>query len=390
MKSSTHVAASGSEAREHCFVIMSYKPAYLPVFNQIKECVEKHTGLQCIRADQRPEPGRNLLDKVHEQILGASVVIADVSEHSPNVYYEYGYASAHHHPGPILIARKGLDLPKDLVGKDALEYHSQSKFDDQFVKQFLACVDQQLRSPLPEQRRMLASEKPFPAYVIAAPRAPGVGSKHWWHPEEQETYGDMLGIAGILTAYGNLFGTRQLPELLNAQCVSPRVLAKPANFFCVGSPKVNPATERLLMEIQQGLKPQWKMPQIGPGKDKRVILQGDARLDAKLAAPVEKKGNFCVSDYGLIVRAPHPLHEQRLVLIVAGRHSIGTHAASMMVTRQDLIAKLETRLKRVGVLLQNTHQPFWAIVRGTVLRSQRAQDNVRIVKVGGYASRATQ
>jgi hypothetical protein len=272
------------------------------------------------------------------------------------------------------------------LGKEALKYSSELRWDATFVEKFLYCVDQQLSSPLPEQRRMLASAHPFPAYVIAAPRAPGTGSKHWWHPEERETYGDMLGITGILTAYGNLFGTRRLPALLNAACVSRDVLDEPANFFCIGSPKVNPATERFLDEIQRGLKPQWKMTQTGFGTDKRVILQGVPRLDDRLAAPVEMEGDSCVSDYGLIVRAPHPRDEQRLILIVAGRHSIGTHAACMMVTRQDLIAELEGRLKGVGVLLRNASQPFWTIVRGTVFRSQRSRDNVEVVEVGGYVS----
>ena len=388
MKKTARKVTSASEAREHCFVIMSYKPAYKPVFEQLRKLVEGHTGLRCIRADREMEPGRDLLGKVHEQILRASVVVADVSEYSPNVYYEYGYASAHDRL-PILIARLGRRLPTDLVGKETLRYREQPARDAKFERDFLSCVDLQLRSPLPEQRRMIASPNPFPAFVIASPRVPGPGSKHWWHPAERQTFGDMLGITGILTAYGNLFGTRHLPELLHAQCLSSEVLKTPGNFFCIGSPKLNKATKHFLARIQRGLKPQWKMPLVGLGSDKRVIFKGKHALDGLLAAPVFKARDGTTSDYGLIIRAPYPTDATRLVLIVAGRHSIGTHAACMVVTRQNWIAALEERLKAVGVDLRDPTQPFWVVVRGAIDRKANFMNKVEIIEVGGYAAHAS-
>ena len=367
---------------------MSYKPAHKPVFEQIRLLIEGRTGLRCIRADREMEPGRDLLGKVHEQILRASIVVADVTEYSPNIYYEYGYASAHDRL-PILIARQGRKLPTDLVGKETLRYRGQPALDTEFAKAFVTCVERQLRSPLPEQRRMLASPNPFPAYVIAAPRVPGADSKHWWHPPELETFGDMLGISGILTAYGNLFGTRHLPELLHAQCLSPKVLEKPATYFCIGSPKVNPATDHFLSMIQKGMEPRWQMLPCGRGSDKRMIIKGLLPIDAQIAAPVAKARDDSVSDYGLIIRAPYPTDATRLVLVAAGRHSIGTHAACLVVTRQKWIAALERRLENAGVELRETRQPFWAIVRGTVDRAGYFLDKLEIVEAGGYVAKSS-
>lgn len=374
---------SAKEARDYCFVIMSYKPAYDLVYDQLSEEIERHTGLRCIRADRDRQPGRALLVKVHQQILGASIVLAEVSEYSPNVYYEYGYSSAHDRL-PVLIARKGRRLPTDLVGKEVLRYRGLPRDDGQFLSELLLCIDKQLRSPLPEQRRMLASLHPFPAYLITAPRVPDEHSKHLWHPDEQQTFGDMIGITGILTAYGNLFGIRQLPELLHARHFSKDVLARPANFFCIGSPKVNPATEAFLSRIQHNLTPQWTMPKVGSSPDPRVIIQGDPTLDIDLAAPVTPQADGNIIDYGLIIRTPHPSDPRHLILIVAGRHSIGTHAACLVVTHREYIALLEQCMPNGKETLRNVHQPIWAIVRGTLVPQQGTLSDVQIVKAGTY------
>ncbi|MBL8829658.1 MAG: hypothetical protein JNM18_21955 [Planctomycetaceae bacterium] len=378
-----HDTTHGSESREYCFVIMSYMPCYDPIYEQLRGLIESQTSLRCVRADRQPEPGRDLLGKVHEMILGASVVIADVSEHSPNVYYEYGYATAHDRR-PILILREGSEPPTDLVGKESLRYRGVPSDDSRFSEQLIECINQQLRSPLPEQRRMLTGPRPFPAYLIAAPRVPAADSKHFWHPHERHTFGDLLGVTGILTAYGNLFGTRLLPEMLHAKYLAPGILANSANFFCIGSPKVNDATAYFLPLIQRGLSPSWEMPKIGSGADDRVVITGKAHLNDRLHAPIDERQECPVSDYGLIIRAPHPHDAQHIVLIVAGRHSIGTHAACMAVVRQDLIASLERHLKKAGVSLRDTCQPFWAIVRGTLLRDRSVAEEVEIIEAGGY------
>lgn len=380
--------ASRSESREYCFVIMPYRPKkhYEAVFEGIRSLVEERVGLRCERADYTPEPGGELLEKVHRKILGASVVVADVSEARPNVYYEYGFACAHH-TQPILIVREGRPLPTDLAGRETLPYRGTPAADPQFSERLAACVEMQLTSPLPEQRRMLGSRQPFPAYVLTAPRAPGQESRHWWHPDERRTFGDMLGIAGILTAYGNLFGTRRVPELLHAQCVPDELLESPANLFCIGSPKVNPATGRLLRAVQAGLAPQWKLRAATAGHDARFVIGGHPGLDEQLAAEptIDKDGS--VRDYGLVVRAPNPRDSAHIVLVAAGRHSIGTHAACSAVVHRDSIAALEARLSAAGVSLADTRQPFWAVVAGTLLSGGTFSEAIEIVECGGYSRR---
>jgi len=370
--------------KDHCFIIMAYNPSdvYDVVYRQLQEMIEGEFPISCIRADRALNPGQILLEKVHEQILGADVVVADVTEHNPNVYYEYGYASAHNRL-PVLIAKEGAKLPTDLVGKELLRYRGTPGEDPDFKGRLLNCIIKRLTSPLPEQRRMLSSPRPFPAYVIAAPRTPGDDSKHWWHPDEKQTFGDMFGIVGILTAYGNLFGTRILPDLLHARYLTEDFLDRAATFFCIGSSKVNPATRHFLPRIQRGLAPSWRLIEEGNKDDKRIYFSGEPSLDGMLSRPMAQGEGKSATDYGLVIRAPHPEHSDHMVLILAGRHSIGTHAACMVVTQQKLIASLEMKLGK-DVSLRETRKPFWAVVSGALGQDGLLSDEVEIIKAGTY------
>lgn len=388
MPSTTLNEGLNYRSRDYCFVIMSYKPKtkYDQIYEQLCKLIEEHTKLKCLRADQEKKPGRNLLSKVHEMILNSSIVVADVTEYSPNVYYEYGYASAHDRT-PILIARKGKKLPTDLVGKETLRYEDMPEKDEEFISDLYDCLDKEMRSPIREQKLMLGAINPFPAYVIASPRVPGEGSKHWWHPDEQQTFGDNLGISGILSAYGNMFGSRSIPQLLHAQILSEKILTTSGNFYCIGSSKLNKATEYFLPFIQKNKSPQWQMTLIGDDQDKRVIFKGDPELDKLLLEPITTYPDGSYSDFGLIIRAPHPTDSKHLVLIAAGRHSLGTHAACMTITEQKLIASIEKELDNIGIKLANLNSSFWAVVKGTIRQSVIVKSEIEIIKVGAFQNK---
>ena len=71
-------------------------------------------------------------------------------------------------------------------------------------------------------------------------------------------------------------------------------------------------------------------------------------------------------------------------MIVAGRHSIGTHAACMIATQPQPISDLEQVLKSNGLSLREKQKPIWAIVRGTLLPDGSMSSDVEIVKAGGF------
>lgn len=143
----------------------------------------------------------------------------------------------------------------------------------------------------------------------------------------------------------------------------------------------------MLRAVQAGLAPQWSLKAATTGRDARIIIAGHPGLNEQLSAELLKGQDGSVRDFGLVVRAPNPRDSAHIVLIAAGRHSIGTHAACSAIVHRDSIAALEARLSAAGVSLANTRQPFWAVIAGTLLSGGTFSDAIEIVECGGYSRR---
>ena len=372
------------QGRPSCFIIMSYREEYDHWYADVSKFIENELGLLCRRADRHQGSGMDLLAKVHAMILHADVVIAEISEESPNVYYEYGFAMAHRRP-PILVARKGVVPPTDLRGIEFLPYEDGVKADAAFRQKLKEVVQARLRTPVPELRKMLEPIFPFPTYMLAAPRVPGAGSRHWWHPDETTTFGDNEGIRGLFSAFGNIFGTSQMPELLHAEYVPDSLFAQDANFFLIGSPKVNPGTEHFLRAARRQWVPEWYMAQTGKLTDCTMTICGPDAWANEYSRPVERKMDDSVDDYGLLIRMPHPRHPTRLVMMMMGRHSIGTGAACLAATSPGLITRIRDALASDQAQLEIKSIPFWALVCGTMNKEGQVHaEAVRLVACGRY------
>lgn len=107
---------------KQCFVIMSFNEQYDRVYHQgIRPAVER-LGYSCVRADADPGPA-NVPAEIIRAIIAADLVIADVSEPSPNVFYELGVS---HCVGnkTITITSKADGLPFDIGTFRATLYRS--------------------------------------------------------------------------------------------------------------------------------------------------------------------------------------------------------------------------------------------------------------------------
>ena len=78
-------------------------------------------GLEVQRADQMPDPGSITEAMIHE-LETADLVIADLTGHNPNVFYEIGYRQARGLPY-IHLRQPGTVLPFDVAGTRALNYN---------------------------------------------------------------------------------------------------------------------------------------------------------------------------------------------------------------------------------------------------------------------------
>jgi hypothetical protein len=65
------------------------------------------------------------LPEIIKRIAGCAFAIVDLSEESPNVYYELGYAEGHDKP-VIVTAKKGTTLPFDAKDIPVIFWENQS------------------------------------------------------------------------------------------------------------------------------------------------------------------------------------------------------------------------------------------------------------------------
>lgn len=72
-----------------CFVIMSFDEKYDRVYHQAIKPALDNCGYRAIRADDNPGPS-NIPSEIIREIIAADVVVTDISEWSPNVFYELG------------------------------------------------------------------------------------------------------------------------------------------------------------------------------------------------------------------------------------------------------------------------------------------------------------
>src|SRR6516162_6746674 len=101
------------------FTIMSFEKKFRDVYETYKE-VCKEFGFEAERTDESVSLER-IVPRVEREIRGSAFVIADVSEQSPNVFYELGFARGLGKP-LIMTVRKGNKLPFDVADIPAIEW----------------------------------------------------------------------------------------------------------------------------------------------------------------------------------------------------------------------------------------------------------------------------
>lgn len=103
--------------RQTCFAIMPFEG--FDDVNRILSDVAQECGLDYVRSDHRFEPG-NVMQQVVRDIRAAGVVVADISGHNPNVFYELGVA--HQIKGSERVVIIGQPQPAGRAPYDVVEY----------------------------------------------------------------------------------------------------------------------------------------------------------------------------------------------------------------------------------------------------------------------------
>ena len=104
----------------------------------IRKCVEA-VGLSCVRVDEVEHSGP-IVQEIVDQIRRCRIIIAEVSDHNPNVFYEVGWAHALDRP-TILLAREGTSLPFDIRHVNTIMYRNIHSLEDRLTKRLKALTE---------------------------------------------------------------------------------------------------------------------------------------------------------------------------------------------------------------------------------------------------------
>lgn len=109
-----------NEPRVTAFVAMPFAKRYRELYELGIKNVCQSKGIHPLRLDDEVFSGQ-IIQRIHQGIQSSHVVIAELSERNPNVYYEVGYAQALGKPAIYCISNAKL-IPFDLASYRHIVY----------------------------------------------------------------------------------------------------------------------------------------------------------------------------------------------------------------------------------------------------------------------------
>ena len=113
-----------TSSKPNCFVIMPFGGWFDKYYSEIYKPAIENAGLESKRADDLYRPG-NIVNDIWNYTKDAKVILADLTNKNPNVFYELGLAHAITKPA-VLITASMDDVPFDLRSLRVIEYDKNS------------------------------------------------------------------------------------------------------------------------------------------------------------------------------------------------------------------------------------------------------------------------
>lgn len=104
------------------FVIMSFKDEYDKVYHQAIQPALVDLGYTCSRADADPRPA-NIPFEIIRALISADLIVAEISEPSPNVFYELGVSHCLGNKTITITSQPGR-IPFDIGAFRAIPYEN--------------------------------------------------------------------------------------------------------------------------------------------------------------------------------------------------------------------------------------------------------------------------
>jgi hypothetical protein len=118
--------------RRICFVIMPFDKRFDRVYEIIRSTVAAQS-FHCIRSDEIFQT-RSVMNIVNEMLARSELIIADLTNRNPNVFYELGFAHALG-KNSILMSQKKTDVPFDLRHRQYFTYTHGKKLSSSLARQ---------------------------------------------------------------------------------------------------------------------------------------------------------------------------------------------------------------------------------------------------------------
>ena len=120
-----------SEMNLSCFVIMPFSKSsdehteeyWTKHFNELLKPTIEELGVKTNRVEVIRE---DILKRIINNLVTAPIVLADLTDHNPNVFWELGLRQSFKH-NTITIAELGTELPFDISAKATLFYSLSSE-----------------------------------------------------------------------------------------------------------------------------------------------------------------------------------------------------------------------------------------------------------------------
>lgn len=120
----TTTSDSEKTIKPKCFIIMPFGGWFDKYYFEIYVPAIEAAGLEAKRADDLYRPG-NIVNDIWNYTKDATVILADLTNKNPNVFYELGLAHAITKPA-VLITASMDDVPFDLRSLRVIEYDKNS------------------------------------------------------------------------------------------------------------------------------------------------------------------------------------------------------------------------------------------------------------------------
>ena len=346
---------------QKCLVLMDFDVKYREVYDQGIKPAVKAAGITCTRADELPMT-QNVLGQTLAEIQNAALIVGDLTGGNPNVAFEIGYAR-HIGVQTILISQSLESAPYNFRNQRIVDYAQTDEGLVQLKQNLKEMIDRTFSSPAALLRKMIIPPGEHAVddkYVVAASPLTFAEKKLRQSTRQlrkMQTYAEYVGITGLIQAFGLIFELKVTPALINPRDFSEESVHEQCNLYLLGSSKSNRWTGEILRELSAKWQPTWRFGVDSKSPDPRdPWLQ--VEKDGNVYEPADVVGQDRKhTDFGLILRAPHPRYEHKLVLVLAGRTGLGTAAACAAATSPELVKLLVGK----GIDLGNFALPFWAI-----------------------------